>query len=226
MVKKEKEKIKVTKKKPKKLLSKLSSKNTEEIIFDLKLEKDFQKFKASELINPKQLKEYCEGDNLPKWSFDYIRHIYQTQIQKASVLLIRMILINGKTASFYVNTAKPIFFYQNGAYIIDTGKIKEDVSTGHASLFFFQQASLPFLFTGNLEKIRSIVFNSEDESIKEIAENIDPQVLKSTVTSTLIKQVMAGGLLDKQLRAVIIIMVVNIVLTIILLLGTLINGFI
>jgi len=214
-----------TKEKPKKQVTKLKNKinpfkkKTEKTIFQI-----VETMKASDLVSATNLKEHIDLNNMPKWSYNYIKFVYETEIKKTTTILIRMVLKNGKITSFYINADKPIFNYMKGSYIIDSSKISQDVNTGHATLFYHQDISLPFNLIVDSEKIKKGVLNNED--FEEIAQNINPDVLKSTVTSTLIKQVMAGGLLDKQLRSVIIIMVVNLVLTIILMIGMLINGFV
>lgn len=194
-----------------------------------KSEIDFNEIKPEEfkkVFSPEELKTYIEGQNIPKWTINYIVHLWKTEILKHSVILIRMILRNGKTHSFIINVEKPVFYFQKGAYIIDSSLIREDIGSGQTTLFFHQDLSLPIdLLKINIEQIKEKISKNENSDIVEVSENINPSVLKSTVTSTLIQQVMAGGLLDKQLKTITIILIINIVLSVIMILGAMINGF-
>lgn len=168
------------------------------------------------ITQPTKLAEYIAGQNIPKTALLYYKNLYLTNFKKHQVLLIRMILRNKKTIEFFIASDKPMFLYQNGAYCIDSSLVFDDMSSGYPCLLYHQDFSLPINITIETNRLEQGV--AEDVKL-----NANPQVLSKLVESHTIQSVMAGGMLDKQLRYITIFIVVCLILMFVNTIALLIN---
>lgn len=161
---------------------------------------------AEKLItNPQQLQHYVAGSQIPITSLNYYKNLYLTNFKRHQVLLIRMILRNKKTAEFFIANDRPMFSFQSGLYCIDSSLVFDDISSGYPCLLYHQDFSLPINILVSVSEL-------EDTVSDDVRLTANPEVLSKLVESHTIQSVMAGGMLDKQLKFITIFIVICLIL--------------
>lgn len=230
MILNKKKKATGTKKKQKKQSKELSNNPKKKRLFGKKqsfeeLQKERDKAFDDAIANntldalvytPEKISYYIKKNQHSKLSLSYYKELYITQMRKQHTILIRMFLRNKKTVEFFIANQKPLFTYAGGTYIIDSSLVGEDISSGFPCLFYHQDCSLPLDISIDLETI-------EDAINQDVRLNIHPPVLHALVEQQTIGAVMAGGVLDKQLKLIVLFIVILLVLMVVNTIAMLIN---
>ena len=168
-----------------------------------------------ELVNAKEFKKYVYGKQFPLLSAQKIKTIWNKNVNKNSVVLVRMYLRIGKYTEFMVKCIKPYFEYNDGLYIIDSNMMVDDLSSGMPTLFYHQDCSQPLAIQPDEKKILKQVLSKAGD----VYRNINPIVLKNTVMSDVIQKLLVAAKLEKKFALLLVIGIIHMVITLFMLIS-------
>lgn len=139
-----------------------------------------------------------------------IKAIIKKSLKKDQAIMVYMMLRNGKEGQFivYPNGQKS-FTFKGGEYVIDPDMMVENISTGLFCLHYHQDICIPFKEDIEVEDIIDAVEKSEDMNT---AKAINPNNLKTFMTSEVIEKVLKGEELEKYLKSMKFFLIITMLL--------------
>jgi hypothetical protein len=160
----------------------------------------------------KEVKPFTYGQRYKPLDAQYWREKFRKKFQKKITYLIFMFLRNGKFSQFLVSTRSPSFEYMGGHYHINPDMGKYDIHSRYMMLVYHQDVAEPFDIKFNLEDLRRVLDKIPDDIVKKA---LNPYSLIEFINSQVIEKVLKGGELEKDMRTIKLLIIVNLIITVI-----------
>lgn len=174
--------------------------------------------KESDKSSDSEIKSYKFGQNYKMIDFLFWRELFRSKFQKKVTYHITMYLRNGLMTQFLVSVGKsnkPYFSYMGGKYHLNPDAGVYDIHSRFLSIVYHQDVSEPFKIGFSMEELRKFIDSNSNntDKLEDIKKALNPFSLMEFIEAQVIEKVINGGILEKSLKMITLLVIINLIAT-------------